>query len=531
MPDKHTVISLLLLGLILPPSNLFALKFNILLETEVALLDEAFYAGEASDGSDIAGRFVLSAHPSSVGTRVAFIGFNRATVRSALFTVNVGDPSSWQRITVDIGFADFFVTWTPDDSALIWNRKRIPIETGVFEDHFVQNLDVQTNASVTRMKTGNWLVTTPSFSPQITMLPILPNGQEDLTREPTIVFNASIPNANEPTLATDGTSLVFSDLTDVPPGVPDQSDIYVLKNLPAILAAPKIEGTIQSTLAPITLADPNIVAIRTTESDNFAHNMFFSEDGKFIIYGEDFNGVFNDDDFVNTIQAGQWDVVVSNADGTDNDFRLQTPVNEAAGVPFPGGTRLTFIKAGGGAFFDARLFAAEVVFVNPFTGSQAGNNNLALDSAQSAVDASGTEIQLQNATLIDFPTGEAQEISICTPLAPPAQSEIPTELGFIAVPTVRDFGPAGTTFDRPATVTIHYTDAEVSGLIESTIRPMIFNDASGRFDIAVPAQDILAQDFDANTITFTITQSAKFGLAASDRPITRNDAQMWRMYR
>lgn len=332
-------------------------------------------------------------------------------------------------------------------------------------------------------------------------------------------------------LSSDGTSLVFSDLTDVLPGVEDKSDLYVIKNLPAILAAPKIPSTIQSTLAPVTLTDPNVVAIRTTESPNFAHNMSFSENGKFIIFGEDFNNVFNDDDFVTTIQAGQWDIVIANADGTGADFRLQTPVNEAAGRSFPGGTRLVFIKAGGGASFDARLFAAQVVFSNSVSGTQAGNNNITLDSNQMVMDASGTEIELQSGTVIDFPIGEAQEISILTPLAPPAQSQIPTELGFTAVPTVRDIGPPGTTFDQPVTITMHYTDAEVSGLFEATLCPVVFNAASGRFDIEVPPEDIIAQDTDANTITFNVSESSIYGIAGSNIPPPVNNAQTWRMYR
>jgi len=62
-------------------------------------------------------------------------------------------------------------------------------------------------------------------------------------------------------------------------------------------------------------------------------------------------------------------------------------------------------------------------------------------------------------------------------------------------------------------VTITYTDAEVEGLDEATLRVFRFNPDTSKYDIEITT--IVGRDTANNTISFTVTGFSKFGLGAN----------------
>jgi hypothetical protein len=120
-------------------------------------------------------------------------------------------------------------------------------------------------------------------------------------------------------------------------------------------------------------------------------------------------------------------------------------------------------------------------------------------------------VEVPSGTTIDFPVGEEQEIQIWTPIDPATEPELPG--GVNKIPVIREFGPEGTTFSSPITVTITYTDAQVAGLDEANLRVFRYNPVTGKYNI--PVTTIVDRDLENNTISFTVTSFSKYGLAGS----------------
>jgi len=476
------------------------------------LLDQAFYDGEAVDGSNVAGRMAFFGAVSSDGTTVAFWAVNINTEQVAIFLVDIGDPSSWRRLTPDISeLPDQPIYWTPDDLFLVTKGKRIPLSTGEFVPHTVHGYPL-TDVSSTRLVRGNWFVT--DWNGEIVALPVLGNGDEDPAREPVIVTDLAGAgvNASWPGVAPDGSAVAFADWHGSSvPGVADLADAHVLKSLETIIAAPKVSGTDMSTLAPTSLADPNIVAIRADESDNFAHTPYFSQDKSLVFYSEDWENVFRDADFFNTLLLADFDVMISNADGSGEDRQLAEDGNQGGVTPTPGGTRLLYLRDVAGV---VHLYVTTLEVATDVVGSMEGdpaNNDITTTADQEASDASGTVVEIPAGTTIDFPVGLPHEIRISTPIDPATEPELPD--GIDAIPVIREFGPDGTTFDPAITVTITYTNAEIAGMDEANLRVFLYNPGTSTYDIEITS--IVDRDLDNNTISFTIDQFSKYGLGAA----------------
>jgi hypothetical protein len=473
------------------------------------MLDAAFYAGEIADGSDVAGRMAFFGAASNDGSTAAFWAVNIATEQIAIFLVDVGEPSSWVRLSADIAeLPDQPIYWTPDDLFLVTKGSRVPLATGEFSAHTVHGYSLE-DISSTRLPSGNWFLT--DLAGDIVALPVLGNGDEDLAREPAIVTDlAGVGvNASWPGIAHDGSVVTFADWHgSSTPGVADLADVYLLDNLDTIITAPKRSGTDISTLAPTALNDPNIVSIRTDESGNFAHAPYFSEDKSIIFYSEDWNNEFRDADFFGTLLLSDFDVMISNADGSGDDVRLAAPGNQGGVIPTPGGTKLLYLKDVAGVI---HLYITTLEVATDVTGTDLGENDIETTTDQEASDASGTLVQIPSGTTIDFPPSEPQEIQITTPIDPAQEPELPD--GVDAIPVVRDFGPDDTSFDPAVTVTITYTDAEVEGLDEATLRVFRFNPDTSKYDIEITT--VVGRDTANNTISFTVTGFSKFGLGAN----------------
>jgi hypothetical protein len=343
---------------------------------------------------------------------------------------------------------------------------------------------------------------------------VLANGDEDPARDPVIVTNVSGAgvNASWPGVAPDGSAVAFADWHGSSvPGVADLADVYVLKNLTSIVAAPKLPGTDISTIASTSLEDPNIVAIRADEIENFAHTPYFSQDKSVVLYSEDWENVFRDADFFNTLLSADFDVMISNADGSGEDLQLAEDGNQGGVTPTPGGTRLLYLRDVAGVI---HLYITTLEVATDVVGHTEGDpadNDITTTADQAASDASGTAIEIPAGTTIDFPVGQPQQIQISTPIDPATEPELPA--GVDAIPVIRTFGPDGTTFDPPVTVTIAYTNAEIAGMDETNLRVFRYNTVTSKYDIEIAT--VVDRDLDNNTISFTIDRFSKYGIGAA----------------
>jgi PhoPQ-activated pathogenicity-related protein len=478
------------------------------------VLDAAFYAGEAVDGSDVAGRWGFFGRANNAGTKIAFWAVNADTFLPAIFLVDIGDPLSWRRITADLAATpNAPIYWTPDDSALFVGDSRIDIpivgQLAALVNTSLHGYGLD-DTSMTAMAADNWAVARGAG--EVVALPILPNGQEDTSRNPVIVTNLAGAGIEPdwPSVAPDGTAITFADFDGIGAlGVgPDLGDVYSINNLQDILAAAKIPGTDISTLAPTTVDDENVIHIRTAESNNFAHSPAFSQDKSLVFFNEDWNNVFADDDFFATFVLGDFDVMAGYADGFEADIRLAEAGNQGAIAPTRGGTRIVYISDVAAV---PHLFISTLEVARRIAGTQLGGNNVVTLAPQTASDASGTKLHIPTGTTVDFPTGVEQAINITTPIDPVQTPELPA--GAAGIPVVRDFGPDGTTFSPPIEVTVSYTDAEIVGLIETDLKIYRYNPGTGVFDQEITS--ITNHDLEANTITFTLSSFSTYGLGGN----------------
>ena len=494
---------------VIPDILPFGPKYTLGTATE--LLDAAFYAGEASDGSNVAGRWGFFGRASNAGTQVAFWAVNANTFQPSIFVVDIGDPASWRRITNDFASTpNAPIYWTPDDSALFVGNMKIEVPTigqlGTITTPTNHGVGLN-DTSMTARNSDNWAFALSND--EVIALPILPNGDEDSSRDPIIVtdFAASGIEPDWPSVSPDGTALSIADFRGGGAlGVaPDFGDVYSIQNLEAILAAPKVGATDVSSLAPSSADDDNVIKIRAAESENFAHTPAYSQDKSLVFFNEDWNNVFSDTDYFETFALSDFDIMVANADGFEADIRLQETGNQGAVAPTRGGTRFVFIRDVSSV---PHLFISTFEVSLPIAGTALPNNDVLTVAKQFASDASGTEIEIPTGTTIDFPNGVDQEIGIMTPIDPVTAIELPA--GVDGIPVVRDFGPDGTTFSPAVNVTVSYTDAEVAGMDEATLRIFRFNPGSGVFDQEITT--ITGRDLDANTISFTLNSFSTYGV-------------------
>lgn len=480
------------------------------LGTETEMLDAAFYAGEAVDGSDLAGRSAFFAQASNGADRVAFWAVNNDTQQSAVFVVDIGDSSSWQRLTADAPNApDAPIWWTADDSALLVGDSRVDVNTGAVTQPLYFGTYTLNDTSMTRLPMDNWIVTHDAGD--MIAIPVLADGTEDGSRQPKIVTNLTGMgiDVDWPAVNADGTAVTFADYRSSPtPGIGDQSDIYILKGLQEILAAPYQGATQYSTLAPTSLDDDFIIDIRSGIAPKGSFAPFFSADETLVFYSEEWNRVFRDDDFFASLAASDFDIMIARAHGFEPEIRLAAPGNQVVAVPTPGGTRLTYIKDVAGI---THLMIATLEVSKRVGGTIVGapaDNDIAVFQDQHFTDASGTQVDIEAGTTIDFPAGQPQEIQITTPIDPAQPVELPA--GVDAIPVIREFGPEGTQFSSPITVTISYTDRQVESLDEPNLEVFQYNTVSGVFDI--PVTTIVARDLVHNTISFTLDHFSTIGI-------------------
>jgi hypothetical protein len=480
--------------------------------TATPLLNAAFYAGEASDGSNVAGRVAFHGFANADVTKIAFWGVDVAANEIAIFTVNVGDSSSWTRVSdekVDNPAEPIY--WLPDDSGLVTQQSKVVFGNTAYQPYAPHAQVRSGEGSLTRKASDNWLVDVGFDLGQanIVAIPINNDGTADTGRSPVYITNFNelfLREMDWPAITPDATSVTWSEYHGTSLGY-DEADVYTLKNVDAILAAPVVGNV--STLAPTSFHDDDLTVIR--ENDQFATTPFFSQDQSTVFWTEDWNRKFLRSNFFATLALSDFDSMLRNANGIALPFRIAETGNQGTVVPTAGGTRLTYISDTGAAGLN--LYMTTLTVTTPALGNTVGapaDNDIVTTDDQLAEDTSGTTVDIATGTTIDFPAGEDQEITIQTPIDPVTAPQLPNGVNGIAA--VRTFGPAGTTFSPAVEITITYTDAEIVGMTESTLNVFLFNSTTMQYDTQVDAGDIVSRDLVNNTITYKTTHFSTYGV-------------------
>ncbi len=500
------------------------------------MLDADFHDGKASPGSPTVvasgGRGILNAAVNNAGTKMLFWGIDLALSQQDLYIVNVGSPSSWQRLTSDNRpFSYSPIVWCADDvHAFTGFRHLFNTATHVLVEDHLLNGSTYLVTGTTRMPSDNWV-----FGFQLVgfgilrAYPVLEDGQGDSNRSIRAITNFTIgPNEGlgfvVPT--RDGDSIVFTLSNGT--GTPDISDVYRLSGVNDIIAG--------NTAPPTLFTDPRVAEIRASATGNFVSVPSFSFDGSLVFTSEDYNNVFESNDFFNTLALGDWDINYSNSDGT-GFVRLVSADAQGTTIPFPTGNRIHYVTVPSGETA-AHIFATTLVAANdidaetdplPEGGTTAvidGNVEplpfVLTDSAiqttadVTVADASGTTVVLPEDQVINFPDGSgATSITIVTPIDPVAPVALPDPQ--IAIPVIRDFGPEGTQFFPPITITITYTDGEIA-LIEdeSAMIPYLYNAGTSMFE-PVEAQFLPSVVVDTvnNTLSFQTDHFSVYGMGGA----------------
>lgn len=487
---------------------------------------------------------------------------------TAIFVVDIADPSSWTRVTQDgdvpiIGST----TWTPDDQFIWDNEFRISVDTGLSNIAFAG----ATYLTTTRLAPGTNFAASRFILPQeaevlgrrefITVATITDAGLGDFERVPD-GFAVAIVALDLPAgqgigttrLSPDGSLLVFTIVTpstDPNPGSnsfePDKSDVYILVDPKGIASGPDVneDGLIDN--AVFSLSDPRIIHIRTTALDpssaELKGNPRISEDNSLVIFAEDYGADGLGSQFVaadpGSFVRSDFDVLLTNADGSttdgansDNAFRfVDASVNTLVTDITPGGLRVLASQAPtGGAFLE--IFLSTLNITTDFSGQVTplpageivigGETVILTDSAVQVPlgdppivieDLSGTEVVLPPGQIINFPEGtESSEITISTPAEPVDPAALPASN--FALPVVRIFEPDGTEFFPAVEICITYTDAEVADIPdESLLEPFLFDPVTGLFTQVDPA-DVTVRDTVNNVICFLVDHFSTYAIGA-----------------
>lgn len=265
----------------------------------------------------------------------------------------------------------------------------------------------------------------------------------------------------------DRIAFVSMPIDDPSGGIP-RTDLYLLEGVQEI-----INGT---TLPPTSYSDPRLVLL--TGGSNFKSTPFFSRSGSLVYYCEDVNGEF---DYANAVinpwisaetmfLDNHWEIFAVNPDAPAEKIKLNyyRPYNQGVLSPSPDGTKLLFLSDNqddSDGIIDTDLYIVTLKVQEAIDASEGGQ----------IVDGSGTTLDVPAESL-----SEDAVVSIKTPLPGdvPSPETLPDGLQNIALARVIEAEPetAGIDPENPPILTIAYTDEEIAGLDELSLRIYVYND-------------------------------------------------------
>ena len=442
---------------------------------------------------------------SSDGRRIAYIVRNKLSGDTDVYVTKLeglyksktmGAPMETLRITAPGELQGWqALAWAPDGSALLFAGpdghiiRKSSLGDGVTFGTIPTPHGLDIGIHTTSLPSGNRMII--GSAGRLYVYQISPAA--GVISGPTLVY---VPGPSEEArfvrLNADGTKAVFN----IRPDYDDKKgDIYALDLTGGLPANGIADGMSRGIIWPVE------------NKINYAQCPSFTNDGSFVIWSEDVAG-----EFVEPIQPSQlpytnFDVMIRSSDGSGIPQQMLFPVDDGQIHTSPGGLRMSYTR-------NWELYAVTLMMTQLVEGAYDSiNNNVTTDTEQVVEDGSGTELDIPQNVVIDFPEGVDPVITMETPIAPVDPVQLPP--GVDGVPVTRTFGPSGTTFSEPIAVTITYTDAEIAGMDEPTLRVFVYNPGSGVFDQEISGSDIVSRDLAHNAITFRVDHFSTFGLAAS----------------
>jgi len=275
-------------------------------------------------------------------------------------------------------------------------------------------------------------------------------------------FPAGTPEAWDAHLNATCSRAVFMSIE-----TPTDSDVCVLNGVQEILN--------DAEDPPTTYSDSRLVPVAT--GSNFQCTGRFSGDGSYVYYCEDASGIFDVNyptqnpwlPWLDLMQGAHFEMYGVHSDAMEAPIKLNyyRPYNQGILAASPDGTKLVFISDrldDSDGVVDSDLYIVTL-------------------KVQEAVDpATETEITDGSGTTLDLPAGsitEATVVSIQTPLPGtiPSPATLPGGLQNIALARVIEANPeTAINPDNPPILTIHYTDEEITGLDELSLRIYVYNE-------------------------------------------------------
>ncbi len=484
----------------------------------VPLLDDAFYQGDLSAGSDVGRPAVYNVGVNHAETQALVLGVDRETLTQQLYIVDLADSSSWR--SVEDGLDSFVWTsieWSLDDSIAYLNqRSKYDAATNSLVRDFdfgtgsASNVPFLTTHSITRQQDSNFLLT--RFQNDIVMLPMSENGNLVTTppaarRLTQFGLDSNTSPLDFLNVRGDGSAVLFS-----VHNLADRCDTYILNDVASILG--------QDSPVPTTLDDPRIHPLRTPTTPKFDAVATFSRDGSVVLTSRDFNDVFTIQSFFDSGVLADFDIVVVLPEGTAEQ-RLAAPQNQSNIQLVPCSGRFTVIH-GENNTGRSRAFLTTLVACNDLGANveASGVSEWRVTKPVIAKDASGTKLSIRASRTFRSAGLDEPIICISTPVRPVPADELPTEARSIfsvrsfvsSIPVTRRFEPLDGTFNRNTRITIEYTDCEV-GDVEHLLTAFRFDEQTGRFQL-LPARfrSTVSVDTAANTVSFETDRLGIYGV-------------------
>jgi len=444
---------------------------------------------------------------SSDGRRIAYIARDKNTGATDVFVTDldkdVGDPLRTIQITRSGEMPDDWrvVGWSPDGSAVLYRGPETQIvrkSSAGDGRHFPpiptpHGLDL--GIHTTSLPNGNRMIIISAGG--LYVYEITPAA--GVISGPTQVY---VPGPSEEArlvrLNADGSKAVFNIRPDFDP---TKGDLYVIDLEPILIGTVPVPTGIGNGIA-------SGVIWPVENKINYAQCPSFTHDGQMLIYCEDIARAFVEPIQPSLLSQTNFDVMIGSADGTGVPQQMMFRVDDGQIHTSPKGLRMSYTR-------DWDLYAVTLIATQQVEGSHDPvENTVTADQEQVVSDGSGTEVTILQDTVIDFPPDVDPEITMESPVSPVEDPQLPPDVD--AIPVVREFGPPGTTFSIPIAITITYTDAEIEGMDEATLRVFSYNEVTGIFDIEIPPEDIVERDLVNNSITFVVDHFSIFGLGGSN---------------
>ncbi|MBI5118760.1 thrombospondin type 3 repeat-containing protein, partial [Candidatus Poribacteria bacterium] len=328
------------------------------------------------------------------------------------------------------------------------------------------------------------------------------------TYKPLTEFPAGSPRVYDPHFDATCDRVAFMSYVNPP----TDTDLYVLNGVQDILSG--------VTNPPTSYSDSRLTLIAT--GPNAQATPRFSGDGTLVYYCEDVNGTFNYDYFGNnpglpwltSLSGAHFEIFAVNTQNPAERIKLNyyRPYTQGVLSASPDGTMLVFSsdkREDGDGVVDADLYVVTLKVKEEIEASTGGQ----------IVDGSGTTL--------DIPGGSVSEdtvISVETPLpgAIPSPDTLPGGMQNIALARVVEAESPTATINpnNPPILTIHYTEEEIAGLHELSLRIYVFNEDTLSWEAIGqcpdnPAQDCTVIDPVANTISAPLPHLSMFAVSGA----------------